>query len=66
MNFFEQSREQAFEPPNYSSPTLANPGSPKKIDVMAERYRLGQPLHHVSDETFTSRLSWKRLGFDEN
>lgn len=66
MDFFEKSREITFEPPNLTSPTQANPGTVTKIHVMAERYRLGQPLHHVSDETFFSIQGWKRRGLAES
>ena len=63
MNYCEQSRAQNFEPPNDASSTDANPGSPEKIRVMAERFNLGQPIHHKNDESFISKLNRKRLGF---
>ena len=63
MNFYEQSRAQKFEPPNKAASTGANPGSVEKIRVMAERFSTGQPIHHVNDETFISKLDRKRLGF---
>lgn len=51
MDYAAESRHYRFEPPNQSEPTPAQPGSPQKLQVMAERYRSGQPLHHPNDET---------------
>lgn len=54
MNYLEQSRDCQFEPLNHSAPTQARPGSTWKLQVMAERYRCGQPLHHPSDATLVA------------
>ena len=51
MDYLVQSRDCQFEPPNQSAPTQARPGSAQKLQVMAERFRSGQPLHHPNDET---------------
>ena len=54
MDYVAQSRDYRFEPRNQSAPTQARPGSAEKLQVMAERYRSGQPLHHPDDETFVA------------
>ena len=54
MDYVAQSRDYRFEPRNQSAPTQARPGSAEKLQVMAERYRSGQPLHHPSDETLAA------------
>ena len=54
MNYVAQSRDYQFEPLNQSAPTQARPGSAQKLQVMAERYRSGQPLHHLNDETLVT------------
>ncbi len=54
MDYVEQSRNYKFEPPNRSAPTQARPGSAQKLEVMAERYRSGQPLHDPNDETLSA------------
>lgn len=54
MDYAAQSRGYEFEPPNRSEPTQARPGSAQKLQVMAERFRSGQPLHHPNDETLVS------------
>ena len=54
MDYVAQSRDYQFEPPNQSAPTQARPGSAQKLQVMAERYRSGQPLHHPNDETLVA------------
>jgi hypothetical protein len=38
-----------FVPPNECEDTDAVPGTKGKLDTMAERVRLGQPLHHKDD-----------------
>ena len=67
MDYAVESRDYRFEPPNQSAPTQARPGSAQKLQVMAERYRSGQPLHHPNDETFVALpmrmsafLAWDR------
>lgn len=50
MDYVTQSRDYQFEPRNQSAPTRARPGSAQKLQVMAERYRTGQQLHHPNDE----------------
>lgn len=42
---FEPTEDQA----ERIAPTAALPGSPEKIDVLAERLRLGLPLWHPCD-----------------
>jgi hypothetical protein len=54
MDYVALSRDHQFEPPNQSAPTQARPGSAQKLQVMAERYRSGQPLHHPNDETLVA------------
>ena len=54
MDYREHSRDYQFEPPNRSTPTEARPGSTQKLQIMAERYRSGQPLHHPNDETLVA------------
>ena len=54
LNYVAHSRDHQFEPPNQSAPTQARPGSAQKLQVMAERYRSGQPLHHPYDETLVA------------
>jgi hypothetical protein len=54
MNYVAHSRDHQFEPPNQSAPTRALPGSAHKLQVMAERYRSGQPLHHPNDEALVA------------
>ena len=54
MDYIAQSRDNQFQPPNQSPPTRAKPGSAEKLQVMAERYRSGQPLHHPNDETLVA------------
>ena len=49
MDYLLQSRESRFEPPNLTEATAAKPGSIEKLQVMAQRYRAGQPLHHPGD-----------------
>ena len=51
MDYLLQSRESRFEPPNQTEATAAKPGSIEKLQVMAQRYRAGQPLHHPRDAT---------------
>ena len=54
INYVAQSRDCLFEPPNQSAPTQARPGSAQKLQIMAERFRSGQPLHHPNDETLST------------
>lgn len=49
MDYVTQSRHRHFEPPNRSLSTQVAPGTPQKIEVMAQRYQAGQPLHHPDD-----------------
>jgi hypothetical protein len=49
IDYLLQSRESQFEPPNLAEATAAKPGSIEKLQVMAQRYRAGQPLHHPRD-----------------
>ena len=74
MDYVAQSRDYRFEPRNQSAPTQARPGSAEKLQVMAERYRSGQPLHHPDDETFVALpvrkamsvfLAWARQNENE-
>jgi hypothetical protein len=65
MDYLVQSRDCQFKPPNQSSPTQARPGSAQKLQVMAERFRSGQPLHHPDDVTsvgnaMSAFLAWAR------
>jgi hypothetical protein len=46
---------------NEFDPTEALPGSPEKIDVLAERARLGLPLWHRSDRVDCEGLSAERI-----
>ncbi len=50
MSYAILSKGLQFEPPNKSIPTHTLPGSPQKLQVMADRYCAGQPIHHVDDE----------------
>ncbi len=59
MDYVAQSRGHRFEPPNRSAPTQARPGSAQKLQVMAERYRSGQLLHHPKDEKLVALRSGK-------
>ena len=59
MEYLVQSRCQEFAPLPPSVPTQARPGSAHKLQVMAERYRCGQPLHNPSDATLLT-LSVRR------
>ena len=54
MDYVARSRAYRFEPPNQTAPTQARPGSIHKLQVMAERYRSGQSLHHPNDETLVA------------
>ena len=61
MDYLLQSRESQFEPPNLTEATAAKPGSIEKLQVMAQRYRAGQPLHHPRDaKCFDHRGGFRR------
>ena len=51
LDYVLQSRVSQFEPPNQTQATAAKPGSIEKLQVMAQRYLAGQPLHQPRDET---------------
>ncbi|HVX12639.1 MAG TPA: hypothetical protein VHC22_15775 [Pirellulales bacterium] len=46
---------------NHFHPTEALPGSREKLDVLAERLRLGQPLWHNADRLDCENLPSDRL-----
>lgn len=46
----EERLEQDYEPSDTPRPTKAHPGTREKIDVMKQRFALGQWLFHPDDE----------------
>lgn len=38
-----------FVPPRNCTPTTAKPGSPEKVAILAERFLMGEELHHERD-----------------
>ncbi len=49
MDYILQGRTFQYQPPNPSTPTMAQPGSIAKLLVMTERHQSGQPLHDPGD-----------------
>jgi len=61
MKYVMLSRRNDYEPPNAAEPTHAQPGSWRKLQAMAKRYRDGQPLHHPDDEALAELTTRKSL-----
>ncbi len=57
MDYILQGRLYQYQPPNQSTPTLAQPGSAAKLLVMTERHRSGQPIHDPGDAAFITTVA---------
>lgn len=56
-HLLETQDEAGYRPSGLPSPTTCPPGSPGKIEALAERFMKGQVLHHPEDAGVLCRLT---------